>query len=53
MHSIGNCIKLTHADLGATHAEQAAQRFAALDDAAHQGQARRVLAGVRLAQRQG
>ena len=32
----------------ATHAEQAAQRFAALGDDAHQGQALRVLAAVRL-----
>ncbi len=34
----------------ALHAEQAAQRFAALGDAAHQGQALRVLAAVRLAE---
>jgi signal transduction histidine kinase/GAF domain-containing protein len=34
----------------ARHAEQAAQRFAALGDAQHQGQALRVLAAVRLAE---
>ena len=34
----------------ALHAEQAAQRFAALGDDAHQGQALRVLAAVRLAE---